>query len=151
MDKSLIQVSGEIGLVSLGLEKNFSRYSLGGLYGWVPAEISGGPMIETVTIRQTYRFWDWQKLDFYGGLNIFHVLGLDYQTEDFKDAPKRYYPIGSFRALLNLGIAVRMQPQNTFYFEAGMNDIWIENFVANTDEVNPSNHVSLGMGFKHSF
>jgi hypothetical protein len=151
VDSSLIQLSGEIGLLSLGLEKNFSRYSIGGLYGLVPGEISGGPVIETVTLRQTYRFWDWKRLGFYGGLNIFHVLGLNYHTEDFRDAPRNYYAIGNLRALLNLGLQVQIKPEKSFYFEAGMNDLWIENYVSNSNAVNPSKHVSLAMGFKHSF
>jgi hypothetical protein len=152
VDNSLFQVAGEIGLVSLGLEKHFYRYSVGGLYGWVPAEISGGPAIETVTLRQTYRFYEWKRFDFYSGLNIYHVLGLGYRTSEFKDSPKRYYPIGGIRALLNLGFNLHMRPgKDVFYFEVGINDIWVENSFTNYEEMNPLDHTSMGIGFKHYF
>lgn len=153
MDNGLLQFAGEIGLVSVGLEKNFKRYSIGGLYGTVPAEVSGGPVIETFALRQTYQFGFWKRLDFYGGLNLFHVLGINYQTSKFRDAPKNYYSNASIRALLNLGIAVAMdlQESRSFYFEAGINDLWLANYVANASEINPLDQVSLGMGFKHKF
>lgn len=140
-------------MASVGLGKNFSRYSISGMYGIVPSEISGGPLIETVTLRQTYRYDEWDQMDFYLGLNIFHVLGLNYQTTKFRDAPKSYYPIGSIRALLNLGLAINMgkDKKNAFYLEAGLNDIWITNFLTNSREVNPYDHGSLGMGFKFGF
>ncbi|MBA2405095.1 MAG: hypothetical protein H0V66_10025 [Bdellovibrionales bacterium] len=153
VDQGLLQFAGEIGLMSVGLEKNFNRYSLGGLYGVVPAEVAGGPLIETFTLRQTYQFGHWKRFDFYSGLNIFHVLGLDYQTSKFKDAPQGYYPIGSIRAILNLGlnIAITKNEERSFYFEAGMNDLWITNSIASSEEVNPTDFFSLGMGFKHRF
>lgn len=145
------QYAGEIGLLSVGLGKDFERYSLSGLYGLVPPDLSGADSIETVAIRQTYRFWDWQRFTFYGGLNIFHVLGLQYQSTKFRDAPEGYYSIGSIRALLNLGAGVQLRESWNFYFEAGMNDIWITNFVSNSDVVNPTDHVSLALGLKKTF
>lgn len=145
------QYAGEIGLLSVGLGKDFERYSLSGLYGLVPPDLSGADSIETVAIRQTYRFWDWQRFTFYGGLNIFHVLGLQYQSTKFRDAPEGYYSIGSIRALLNLGAGVQLRENWNFYFEAGMNDIWITNFVSNSDVVNPTDHVSLALGLKKTF
>lgn len=145
------QYAGEIGLISLGLGRDFERYSISGMYGFVPPDLSGADSIETVAIRQTYRFWDWRRLSFYGGMNIFHVLGLQYQATKFRDAPEGYYSIGSIRALINLGVSAEVRNKWGFYFEAGMNDIWIQNFVANTDVVNPSDHVSLGLGLKKKF
>lgn len=145
------QYAGEIGLLSVGLGKDFERYSLSGLYGLVPPDLSGADSIETVAIRQTYRFWDWQRFTFYGGLNIFHVLGLQYQSTKFRDAPDGYYSIGSIRALVNLGAGVKLRENWNFYFEAGMNDIWITNFVSNSDVVNPTDHVSLALGLKKTF
>lgn len=121
------------------------------MYGIVPPELSGTDSIETVTLRQTFRLWDWNRLSFYGGLNIFHVLGLQYQSTKFRDTPEGYYSIGSIRGLLNLGLSVGMNRNWNFYFEAGMNDIWITNFVTNSDLVNPTDHVSLGLGLKKSF
>ena len=153
MDNALLQFAGEIGFLSAGLEKRFSRYRLGGLYGIVPTELSRGPLIETITLRQTYSFYSWEKFDFYGGLNIFHVLGLDYQTEKFRDAPRNYYSIGSIRGLLNLGfnLSLLKDRKQSFYFEMGLNDISITNYLTNSREVNPSDHVSLGMGYKYGF
>lgn len=147
------QFAGEIGLLSLGLGKGFRKYSISGLYGIVPEEYSDGPLIETVTLRQTYLFYDWKRIDFYGGLNIYHVLSLQYQSEKFRDAPSEYYPNGSVRALFYGGMAINMNPTRgrSFYFEAGMNDIWIVNWVSNTESVNPFEHGSLAMGFKQSF
>jgi len=148
-----VQIAGDIGTVSLGLEKKFSRYSVGALYGIVPSEVSGGPVIETVTLRQTYLFDEWERLGFYGGLNIFLIMGLDYQTDKFRDAPAMYYPIGGVRALINLGVsfAVGSRELSAFYFELGMNDLWIVNSLTSKDEVNPPDHVTLGLGLKHEF
>ena len=47
---------------------------------FVPKEFFKTEMIETVTLRQTYRFYDWDRMEFYGGLNIYHVLGLRYDV-----------------------------------------------------------------------
>lgn len=115
--------------------------------------MSGGPLIETVTLRQTYIFDEWDRLDFYGGLKIFHVLGLDYQSDKFRDAPGMYYPIGGIRALLNIGVsvAVRSLELSGVYFELGMNDLWIANALANQQEVNSPDHITLGLGFKNKF
>jgi hypothetical protein len=145
------QYAGEIGFFSLGVGRDFNRYSISGMYGFVPEDLSGADSLETVAMRQTYRFWDWERLEFYGGLNVFHVLGLQYQSTKFRDAPEGYYSIGSIRALLNLGVGARVRGNWNFYFEAGMNDIWITNFVSNADVVNPTDHVSLGLGIKKSF
>lgn len=147
------QFAGEIGAVSLGLGKDFERYSISGMYGFVPTEMSQGPLIETVTLRQTYILYNWDRIDFYSGLNTFHVLSLQYQSSKSRDAPSGYYSIGSIRALLYGGVAVNMRAQTmrSFYFEAGMNDIWIVNSISNSDTVDPVNHVSLAMGFKQRF
>ncbi len=147
------QFAGEIGLISVGLGKEFTKYSLSGLYGVVPSEYSEGPVIETVTLRQTYSLYDWKRIDFYGGLNIYHVLSLQYQSSKFKDAPSEYYPIGSIRGLLYGGIALNMNPRrgSSFYFEAGLNDIWLTNWLSNSKTVNALDHGSLGMGYKLTF
>lgn len=153
VDNSLIQIAGDIGTISAGLEKKFSRYSIGGLYGIVPSDVSGGPVIETLTLRQTYLFDEWDRLGFYSGFNIFHVLGLGYQSEKFRDVPDRYYSIGGFRAVFNLGInvAIRSRELSAFYFEMGMNDIWILNSLVNNDQLNVPDHVTMGFGFKYDF
>jgi hypothetical protein len=151
VDHAVAQYAGEIGLLALGLGKDHGRYSISGLYGVVPAAMAGGMLIETITLRQTYSFYEWDRLALYGGLNVFHVLGLHYEVSRYGDPPSTYYPIGSIRGLLNLGISFQIKHKTFFYFEAGLNDIWIANWVANTNVVNPTDHVSMGMGLKYNF
>jgi hypothetical protein len=149
----LIQFAGEIGFASVGLGKTYNRYSLTGMYGIVPHELSGGGVIETIAVRQTYLLTEWNRLSFYGGLNVFHVLGLTYQSEKFKESPKGYYPIGSIRGLLNLGISLNLEKDGSksFYFESGLNDLWITNSIVNNRSINPLDHASLAIGLKQRF
>lgn len=115
-------------------------------------EYAEGPLIETITLRQTYNFYQWKRIRLYFGFNIFHVLGLQYESSKFRDAPEGYYPIGSIRGLLYLGISVATDKneKRSFYFESGMNDIWIENTLSNST-VNPTEHISLAIGLKQKF
>lgn len=147
------QFAGEVGLLSMGLGKHFTRYSIGGMYGFVPAELSGGPAIETVAVRQTFDFYFWKRLTFYGGLNVFHVLGVKYKTSEYGKAPKSYYPIGAVRGLLNIGgeFDLDSRREQHFYFEAGLNDIALTNIVSNADSTNVMDEISLGFGFKQDF
>ncbi|MFP5385860.1 MAG: hypothetical protein ACLGHN_07250 [Bacteriovoracia bacterium] len=147
------QFAGEVGLVSVGLGKDFRRYSIGGMYGVVPTEVSGGVLIETITLRQTYDFFHWQRLAAYGGLNIFHVLGIQYRTEDYGEVPDRYYPVGSIRGLLNLGLATTFNKRESriIYVEAGLNDIAITNLINNAEVINVADEFSLALGFKQKF
>jgi hypothetical protein len=156
IDHFVSQFAGEIGLVSAGLGKDFSRYSISGLYGIVPSEYSGGadgPLIETFAVRQTYRFYEWERMDFHVGLNVFHVLSLRYESAKFKNSPPGYYPIGSVRGLLNLGTSINLNKINTrsFYVEGGLNDIWIVNWLNNYNTINPSDHISIAAGYKFKF
>ena len=154
VDHANFQFAGEVGLFAAGLGKHLTpNYTFGMMYGFVPAEVSKGPLIETVTIRQTYRFASWDRMDFYAGLNIFHVLGIKYQTSRHGESPDSYYPIGSIRGLLYLGTELNITRDKlvSMYFEAGINDIWIVNWLANGSEVNPSDHVSLALGLKRDF
>lgn len=153
IDHFIAQYAGEVGLVSLGLGKEFSRYSIGGLYGFSPSETSGGPVIETITLRQTYRFYEWKKLEFHAGLNIFHVLGLQYEASRFRDTPNGYYSAGALRGIMNLGAAIKVgkNKDTYFYFESGLNDIWIVNWLSNRSVIDPVNHLSLAMGLKINF
>lgn len=153
VDHFITQYAGEVGLASFGLGKEFSRYTISGLYGYVPASFSGTDGIETVAVRQTYNFYSWRKLDFHVGLNIYHVLGISYESSNYGEAPEGYYPIGSIRGLLNLGFSylIDKQEKNIFYFESGMNDIWITNWISNRETVNAIDHVSLAVGYKRRF
>lgn len=147
------QFADEVGLVSLGLGKELRRYSIGGMYGFVPTEISGGPFIETVTIRQTYEFYHWKKLSFHLGLNIFHVLGVKYHTHDYGSTPKNYYSNGSVRGILNFGISANLdkKEKRLFYFEVGLNDLAIANLINNSAVIEADQELSLGLGIKQRF
>ena len=147
------QFAGEIGLISVGAGREFGRYSLGLMYGIVPTEISLGRQLETVTFRQTYRLFDWSRFSFHTGLNIYHVLGLEYETHKYGEAPRRYYPIGSVRGILSFGASFFLDKarRDSFYFETGMNDMWIMNWLSNFGEINPADHLSMGIGFKIKF
>lgn len=147
------QLAGEIGLIALGLGKEINRYSIGGMYGVVPAEVSGGPVIETVVLRQTYEFYHWKKLNFHLGLNLFHVLGVKYQTQNFGNTPDNYYPNASIRGLLNLGISANLDrvEKRLFYFETGLNDIAIVDFINNYKVLRADEEFSLALGIKQRF
>lgn len=147
------QFAGEVGLLSVGLGKDFKRYSVGGMYGVVPTELSGGPLIETITLRQTYEFYQWDRLSFHGGLNIFHVLGIQYRAEDYGDVPSGYYPIGSIRGLINLGVSTAFNKKKSriIYVEAGLNDVAIVNYLNNTSVISIRDEISLAIGFKQRF
>lgn len=147
----LAQLAGDLGTVSAGVGKDFDRYSISLLYGYVPADVSGADPVETIALRQVYNFWKWERVGFHGGVNFFHVLGLQYQSANFRDTPAGYYALGSFRGLLNLGITMDLRERRQFYFEAGLNDIWMTNWVTNRKVVNAGDQVSLGLGFKQSF
>lgn len=147
------QFAGEIGLVSIGLGKEFWRYSIGGMYGIVPTELSGGPLIETFTLRQTYEFYDWDRISFHAGLNIYHVLGIQYRSEHYGDVPNGYYPIGSFRGLLNLGMSTTFNKKESriIYIEAGLNDVALVNYMNNTSVMDITDEISMAIGFKQRF
>ena len=153
IDHFTSQFAGEVGLVSMGLGKDFKKYSIGGMYGVVPTELSGGPLIETVTLRQTFEFYQWERLAAYFGLNIFHVLGIQYRTEDYGEVPDSYYPIGSIRGLLYLGLSTSFNKIETrsVYIEAGLNDLALVNYAGNSEVINIGDEISLAIGFKQKF
>ncbi len=153
LDHAHLQFAGEVGFLSVGTGKAFSRYTVGGMYGLVPKELAGGETIETVVLRQTYRFWDWRRFVSYVGLNAYHVLGLRYESSRYGRAPRSYYPVSSVRGLLSLGgeVATNGERDISFYAEAGLNDIWLTNWAVNGETVNPLDHVSLAMGWKKLF
>lgn len=154
VDHALGQFAGETGLFSVGLGKTItSKYKLGFMYGVVPTEVSKGPIIETVAFRQTYDIHYWDIMTFYLGLNVYHVLGLRYQTSKYGISPDGYYPIGSIRGLLNLGVSidVNQRKQREYYFETGINDVWITNYINNIGTMNPIKHFSMALGVKQSF
>jgi len=120
------------------------------MYGFVPRALTKADPIETVALRQTYRYYDWQRLELYAGLNVYHVLGLRYESSRYREAPNGYYSIGAFRALLNHGVSLMIDArrQTFFYFEAGINDQWVENNLANPRTAAPQENISLAVGWK---
>lgn len=149
-----LQYAGEIGFLSLGVGVYpTKRYTLGFMYGYVPPETAKGPGVQTIVLRQTYKLGNFYNIDFYTGLNLYHVMGAEFKTSQMKDAPRSYYPIGSIRGLLNLGTEVAFKHnKNLFlYFESGINDIWLVNYYNNPKTVSFLEHLSLGLGFKHRF
>jgi len=147
LDFYLLQFAGEIGLISAGVGRTFTRYEIAGMYGVVPAGISRADTIKTIALRQTYFF----SQKFYFGLNIFHVLGLDYQTGSYRDVPQNYYATGPTRALANLGLQFKTSKTESIFIESGLTDIWIENYIRNTRTINPINHLSLAIGYRKDF
>ena len=110
-DHMKVQYAGEIGLLSYGLGNNItSNYSLDFFYGYVPAEIAGKE-IQTYAVKNDYSFYKTSyfasEFEYYVGLNIFHVIGLRYQTSRFVKYPRNYYRLSSIRALLYLGVSVK--------------------------------------------
>lgn len=150
----LSQFAGEIGLVSVGLGKNISeKYNLAFYYGIVPEAVSKANTIETFAFKQTYDFYDFDRSRFYIGLTIYHALGLNYQTSKYGVSPDGYYPIGSIRGLIFLGssILTNTSSKTSMYFEAGVNDIWITNFLNYHEEVSLMEMASLALGIKKEF
>jgi hypothetical protein len=123
------------------------------MYGYVPADMTQGFTLETFALRQTYSLLDWDRHRLYLGLNIFHVIGLRYATSQYGEAPRNYYSIGSIRGLLNLGLQTYLMRERkiAFYIESGINDIWIENTLANWPDQNPLRHLTMALGFKKEF
>jgi hypothetical protein len=153
-DHSRVQFAGEIGFISIGLGKNITpKYSIDLLYGIVPPELSKTSTVETVTLRQSYDFFSWDRINIYSVLSIYHALGLRYQTSKAGEAPDGYYQMGSVRGLLGIGssVLINQKSGDKFYFEATLNDQWIVSSLSNFPAKDPSNNISLGLGYIFSF
>tara|TARA_Y100000780_G_scaffold132772_1_gene119397 strand:- start:110507 stop:111040 length:534 start_codon:yes stop_codon:yes gene_type:complete len=157
LDYLKVQHAGEIGEIALGVGKKFNRiYSLDYMHGLVREE-RGGTTIETIALKnnfQLYRFSHiFSYLDVYTGLAAYHVTGLKYQASRNNNYPESYYRIGSIRGLFYLGLkgALEEATKHEGYFEAGINDVWIENYVNNPDTVNLFGYVSLALGYSFIF
>lgn len=158
VDGVRLQHAGEIGFVSLGINKIVSeKYQLSFLYGYVPSAYSEKP-IETISLKQDYFFYDGNlsslNYDYqvYLGVNIYHVIGLRYQSSQAKEAPFNYYQMASIRALLYLGLETGENGMpSRYYFEMGMNDIWLVNYVTNHDALEANDYLSLALGYKYLF
>lgn len=156
INKISVQYAGEIGLLAFGVGKNITpRYSLQFFYGYVPNTIAGKE-IETYSFKNNYIFKNTSihpfDINFYGGMNIYHVIGLRYQTSRFASYPRNYYRTSSVRALLYLGLDVKLKGKNNqYYFETGINDIWLINYYNNPETIKPQDYVSLAFGWNKLF
>lgn len=153
LDSFKLQHAGEIGYVSFGVGKNFTKkYFLEFFYGIVPKEIND-EKLTTISIKNNYSLFDFEVngllSDIYTGVNIYHVQGKKYQTSRDSRFPNEYYRIGSLRGLFYLGYNVSYRDmKHQFYFESGANDIVLTNDY-NNENVSFVDHLSLAIGYKY--
>lgn len=157
VDYLKVQYAGEIGLFSAGIGKNVTEnYSVEYFHGYVPEDI-GGHEIETFSFKNNYSVFGYERWGYYGdlyiGVNLYHVTGLEYQTSRHSSFPEVYYRVGSIRGLFYTGISLNStKVSNHFgYFESGVNDIVLINYLNNTDVINLFDFVSLGLGYGYKF
>lgn len=155
IDKVVFQYAGEIGKYSFGVGKKINKYySLSLHYGIVPAtEIQN--KIETYAFKNNLHLFqiEYKKLnyEFYTGINMFHVPGDKYKTQEISGGtPDNYYRQSSVRAMVYLGNEVSYGKNVSFYAESGIDDIWIISST-NNDSIDYKDHVSLGVGFNYKF
>ena len=150
--KIVLQYAGEIGRYSAGFGHQFNNYySISGHYGFVPSKEHQNK-IETYTLKNNLHFWDYSikglDLDFYTGASLFHVPGNKYKTQSLAGTEDNYYRQSSIRSQVYVGNSLRYRNNMSFYWESGINDIWIINS-ANNDSIDPKNHISLALGFNY--
>lgn len=157
LDYFKAQHAGEIGELALGFGKRFGKvYSLDYLHGLV-REQTGGTTITSIAIKNNFDLWrifaGRAYLDLYAGITVYHVTGLRYQARRINRYPDSYYSIGSIKGLLYLGAkgGLKKNSPHQFYFESGINDLWLVNSVANPETVNPADYVSLAAGYAYLF
>lgn len=154
VDHLKAQHAGEIGLLAFGLGKEVtSKYNFDFMYGYSP-ESETGIEIETYAFKNQYHltFLEYKEFIFtpYIGAAIYHVIGLKYQTSRNASYPRNYYRMSSLRILLYSGFEVmKFTSKYSGFFEAGMNDIWIINYLNNSDIIDPKDYISLAIGFKY--
>ena len=156
VDRMKVQHAGEIGLVAFGLGKKVSEnYSFDILYGYVPKNIAGSE-IETYSFKSDYKLYNLEAYSFlhtfYMGMNLYHVIGLKYQTSRLGSYPRNYYRMSSIRFMPYLGYKLHFNKLvNEIYIESGVNDIWLINYYNNPDEINLADYASLGLGWTRNF
>lgn len=150
-DYSKSQFAGEIGVISLGfgfINSDQSEYEF--LYGLVPANYTESKPIETFAFKYNRGWFSYESLSFYTGAAIYHVIGLNYQTSRNGASPRNYYRLGSIRALFYYGLEYRHK-KHALYFENGINDIWLTNSINNPEAINPTDYMSMALGYRHLF
>ena len=157
LDHVKLQHAGEIGTYAVGIGKQFTEnYSLDFFHGRVPQSI-GGVELDTYALKSNFGIFkfafDPVILSTYTGINIYHVAGLDYQSSRHSSYPEDYYRLGSIRGLFFIGEKVSFgnELKNELYFEAGLNDIVITNYINNSDVINPLDFWSLSLGYTYIF
>ncbi|MCO4755997.1 MAG: hypothetical protein KC478_16065 [Bacteriovoracaceae bacterium] len=157
LDHFKVQHAGEIGEIAMGFGKIFNKtYSLDFMHGLVREE-TGGTTIETIALKNNFNLYrfniDYSYVDLYAGLAAFHVTGLKYQARRHNSYPGSYYQIGSIRGLFYLGAKAAVDKNNKHeaYFEAGVNDVWLEAYVNNTEVMNIFEYASLALGYAYLF
>lgn len=157
IDYLKVQHAGEIGTYAVGIGKKFSKnYSLDFLHGRVPQSI-GGVELDTYSLKNNFHlktfYFDPIGAVTYAGINVYHVIGLDYQTSRHGSYPDNYYRLGSFRALFFLGEKIQFgrELKNEIFLEGGINDIVLTNYLNNRDTINPFDFVSLATGYTYIF
>lgn len=148
----IFQYAGDIGKYSAGYGHRFNKYyTLSGHYGFVPSNKRQNK-IETYTVKNTLDLYEigYKNLSFrfYTGAALFHVPGNKYKTQSLSTTEANYYRQSSIRGQLYIGNNVSYGNQVSFYWESGINDIWIINS-SNNDSIDPKNHISLALGFNY--
>ena len=147
------QYAGEIGQVSMGLGKKFKNFiSLEFLYGVVSEDVNT-EKIETFAVKNHYEIWSeraWNSnFQAYLGLGAFHVPGKKYQTAFHSNYPNNYYSEASLRGMFYYGLeySYKKLKSNSIYFENGINDIWLINFLNIPEEVRLNDHAFMALGW----
>ena len=148
-----IQHAGEIGYYSLGLSHNFNYvYSLEIFHGIVPAYMNQRA-IETVSIKNNFNMFIFTKErtlnKIYSGISFYHVKGKRYDPNTSTTAPNNYYRKGSIRAQLYLGVSTMITGRSShgLYFESGVNDIVLINYVNNLQNIEIQKYTFLAVGY----
>lgn len=149
------QYAGEIGYISVGGGAKFKDYiSVDVLYGVVPDSMNT-EKIETIAIKNHYDLTKFElnhtRINPYLGLSVFHVLGKKYKTSQDEKYPNNYYPEASVRGYFFWGLELEpsFSGKNSFYYEMGINDIWLVNYYNNSDVIDIRDHISLGLGWNY--
>ena len=148
-----IQHAGEIGFYALGLSHNFnSVYSFEIFHGIVPAYMNQRA-IETASIKNNFNMFVFSKERIsnlvYSGISFYHVKGKRYEPNVSTRAPHNYYRQGSIRGQLYLGISSMISGRNGhgLYFESGVNDIVLINYINNSHYIDIQKYTFLALGY----
>jgi len=151
------QYAGEIGKISVGIGKNMnSFYSIEYFHG-ITFEDESGVEVETLALKNNFKFLSIEQFGYhtslYAGVAIYHATGLRYQSSRHSTYPDQYYRMGSIRGLFYLGFDIKLSKMKKHlgYFESGINDIVLTNYLNNPDVINPKDYISLALGYGYLF